>query len=77
VEALKQCVTAAMGVGLLPRIVAERELRQRKLKVLRWDGPPLDIRTRILWHKDKWVSPEMAAFRDLVQRALAGASREA
>ena len=77
VEALKQCVTAAMGVGLLPRIVAERELRQRKLKVLRWVGPPLDIRTRILWHKDKWVSPEMAAFRDLVQRALAGASREA
>jgi hypothetical protein len=23
-----------------------------------------------LWHKDKWVSPAMAAFRDLVQSTL-------
>jgi DNA-binding transcriptional LysR family regulator len=73
VEALKQCVAAAMGIGLLPGIVVERELRRRQFKALRWAGPPLDIDTHILWHKDKWVSPAMAAFRDLVQSTLAGA----
>jgi DNA-binding transcriptional LysR family regulator len=70
VEALKQCVAAAMGVGLLPGIVVARELRQRQFKVVRWTGPPLNIRTHILWHKDKWVSPAMAAFRDLVRSTL-------
>jgi DNA-binding transcriptional LysR family regulator len=76
VEAMKQCIAAAMGVGLLPGIVVARELRQRQFKVLRWAGPSLDICTHILWHKDKWLSPAMAAFRDLVQSSLADKSRE-
>lgn len=70
VEAMKQCIAAAMGIGLLPGIVVARELRQRQFKALRWTGPPLDIHTHILWHKDKWVSPAMAAFRDLVASTL-------
>jgi len=70
IEAMKQCVAAAMGVGLLPEIVVARELRQGQFKALRWAGPPLDIRTHILWHKDKWMSPAMAAFRDLVESRL-------
>jgi DNA-binding transcriptional LysR family regulator len=37
----------------------------------------LDVGTYILWHKDKWVSPAMAAFRDLVRSTLADDSREA
>jgi DNA-binding transcriptional LysR family regulator len=74
VEAIKQCVSSAMGLGLLPEIVVARELRQRQFKALRWAGPSLDIRTHVLWHKDKWVSPAMAAFRELVQGALSGAS---
>ncbi len=71
VEALKQCVAAAMGLGTLPGIVVQRELRMRQFKVLHWAGPSLDIATHILWHKDKWVSPAMAAFRDLVESSLA------
>ena len=74
VEAMKQCVAAAMGLALLPGIVVERELVRRQFKALRWAGPPLDIATHILWHKDKWVSPAMAAFRRLVQSTLAEAS---
>jgi DNA-binding transcriptional LysR family regulator len=76
VEAMKQCVAAAMGIGLLPGIVVARELRQHQFKALRWTGPLLDIDTHILWHKDKWVSPAMAAFRDMVQSTLLDTSRE-
>jgi DNA-binding transcriptional LysR family regulator len=71
VEAMKQCIAAAMGLGLLPEIVVERELRKRQFKALRWAGPPLDIPTHIAWHRDKWMSPAMTAFRDLVQSKLA------
>lgn len=70
VEAIKQCVIAGMGLALLPAIVVARELRQHQFKALAWSGPSLDIVTRILWHKDKWVSPAMAAFQQLMQEKL-------
>jgi len=70
VEAIKQCVAAGMGLGLLPAIVVARELRQRQFKALHWAGPSLDIATHILWHRDKWISPAMAAFMDLVKEKL-------
>lgn len=70
VEAIKQCVTLGMGLGLLPAIVVARELHQNRLKTLQWAGPSLDIVTHILWHKDKWISPAMAAFMGLVKDRL-------
>jgi DNA-binding transcriptional LysR family regulator len=70
VEAIKQCVIAGMGVALLPAIAVARELRQHQFKVLHWAGPSLDMATHILWHKDKWVSPAMSAFMELVKNKL-------
>jgi DNA-binding transcriptional LysR family regulator len=70
VEAIKQCVIAGMGLGLLPAIVVAQELRQHKFKVLPWAGPSLDIATHMLWHEDKWISPAMAAFQGLMQEKL-------
>jgi DNA-binding transcriptional LysR family regulator len=70
VEAIKQCVAVGMGLGLLPAIVVARELRQRQFKALHWAGPSLDISTHVLWHKDKWISPAMAAFISLVKEKL-------
>lgn len=70
VEAMKECVCAGMGLALLPAIVVARELRQHRFKALHWAGPSLDINTHMLWHKDKWVSPAMAAFLDLVKAQM-------
>lgn len=67
IEAMKQCVRVGMGIALLPAVVIARELRQRQFKALHWAGPSLDICTYILWHRDKWVSPAMQAFVDLVR----------
>jgi DNA-binding transcriptional LysR family regulator len=70
VEAMKQCVTAKMGIALLPAVVVARELRQNQFKALHWAGPSLDITAHAIWHKDKWVSPAMAAFLELVKAHL-------
>jgi DNA-binding transcriptional LysR family regulator len=70
VEAIKQCVAAGMGVALLPAIAVARELRQHQFKALHWAGSSLDIATHIVWHKDKWISPAMGAFRDLVRNTF-------
>lgn len=76
VEAIKQCVAAGMGIALLPAIAVAKELRQHQFKTLHWAGPSLDIQTHILWHKDKWVSPAMAAFRDLLKDTLEDAETD-
>lgn len=67
VEAMKQCVCMGMGLALLPAMAVVRELRQHQFKALHWAGPSLDIDTYVLWHKDKWVSPAMAAFMELIK----------
>ncbi len=52
VEAIKQCILAGMGLGLLPAMVVARvNCSQHQLKALHWAGTPLDIDTYILWHK--------------------------
>jgi DNA-binding transcriptional LysR family regulator len=66
VEAMKQCACAGMGIALLPAIVVSREVREKLLEPLDWAGPSLDVGTFVLWHKDKWVSPAMAAFIELL-----------
>jgi DNA-binding transcriptional LysR family regulator len=62
VEAIKQCMMAGMGLGVLPEIVVARELEAGRLVGLEWVGPELDIPIHVVWHKDKWVSPNIAAF---------------
>jgi DNA-binding transcriptional LysR family regulator len=67
VEAIKQCVQVGMGLAVLPAMVVAREIRLNQFKALHWAGASLDIQTHILWHKDKWISPAMAAFLELLQ----------
>jgi DNA-binding transcriptional LysR family regulator len=59
-----------MGLGMLPAMVMSRELRHHQLKAPHRAGPSMDIATHILWHKDKWISPAMAAFMSLVTEKL-------
>ncbi len=70
VEAIKQCVTAGMGVGLLPRIVIACELKKKQFTLLNWQGAKMTIATHIVWHKDKWMSPGMQAFLDVMKMKL-------
>ena len=67
VEAIKKCAAAGLGLAMLPAITVAAEVRSHQLRVMHWAGPSLDIATHILWHKDKWVSPAMEAFRRLVR----------
>ncbi len=62
IEAIKECVKAGMGLTVLPRVAVSTELSAHELVALPWDGPPLEIVTQIVWHKDKWLSPTLNAF---------------
>jgi DNA-binding transcriptional LysR family regulator len=70
IEAIKQCVAAGMGIGLLPEIVIASELKKRQFAMLNWQGAKMSIETSVVWHKDRWLSPAMQAFLDVVTATL-------
>jgi DNA-binding transcriptional LysR family regulator len=70
VEAIKQCVTAGLGIGLLPEVVIACELRKRQFATIDWHKGKMSIGTHALWHKDKWVSAAMEAFLDILKARL-------
>ena len=70
VEAIKECVSLGMGLGLLPEIVVAKELARKQIIGLTWTGPVMDIATYVVWHKDKWVSPALTAFISLLEQML-------
>jgi len=70
VEAIKQCVMARLGVAVLPEIAVQAEIAQGRLVILDLDGPPLEIATQIVYHKNKSISPAMRAFIDITRRGI-------
>jgi DNA-binding transcriptional LysR family regulator len=70
VETIKQCATLGMGIACLPAIVADSEIAAGKLAALPWSGSDLTMRTLVVWHKDKWLSPAMEAFLELLRERL-------
>lgn len=70
VEAIKQCVHAGMGIGFLPEIVIACELKKKQLTLINWHVAKMSIATHIVWHKDKWISPGMQAFLDVLKENL-------
>ena len=68
VEAIKECVSLGMGLGLLPEIVVDRELSRKQLVSLAWTGTEMGIATHVVWHKDKWISPALGAFISLLEQ---------
>ena len=70
VEAIKQCVTAGLGVGLLPEVVIAGELKKKQFALLNWHGGKMTIATHVLWHKDKWISGGMRAFLEVLKAKL-------
>ncbi len=74
VEAIKQCALASMGIAVLPEVVVYRELKQGSLVALDWPRKPMAVCTQLYRHRDKWMSPVMAAFWNLAVATCAAKS---
>jgi DNA-binding transcriptional LysR family regulator len=69
-EAIKQCVLAGLGVGVVPRMAVERELAEGSLVAVTVLDLDITLSTQMLWHKDKWISPALRAFADVTRRSM-------
>ena len=69
VEAIKQSAMAGLGVAVLPEVTVTAELARGQLARLAWEGN-LTVITQMFWHKDKWLSPAIRTFLDMVREVV-------
>jgi DNA-binding transcriptional LysR family regulator len=61
IEAIKRCVSAGMGVSILPAVSVETELAAGGLSELRWHEPGR-VGTLMAWNEKRWASPALRTF---------------
>lgn len=66
-EAVKQAVLAGLGHSILPLIGTRNELINGSLRIIEKKGLPLKTDWRLIWLKDKKLSPVAKAFLEFIQ----------
>lgn len=69
-ELIKQCVKNGLGVSLLPEIAVEQEIRRGELVKLNWLSGAISAKALMVFHRDKWLSPPLAALKNLILAKL-------
>lgn len=64
-EAIKECVKNNLGISLLPSIVVEKEIESGELIRLPVEAEKIQVNAKMIYHKNKWLSPALCALRDL------------
>ncbi|MCB2312723.1 LysR family transcriptional regulator [Clostridium tagluense] len=67
IEAIKGCVASNLGISFLPGFTVEEELENGKLKELKTGCYDTKITAIYAYHKNKWISPAMSLFMQLVR----------
>lgn len=67
-EILKQFAMKGLGVAFMPDMAAKNEVKQKKLKRLKWKGEDLPIYSQVFVHKDKHINKALEAFLKLVEK---------
>ncbi len=69
--ALEQCLIAGLGVTIIPEVTVRGDLHNGSLVTLAWQGEPLETGILMIRHKEKWLSPPLRAFMELVKVEMA------
>ncbi len=76
IEATKLCAVQGTGVTMIPEIAAQREISEGSLVELPWTEGNLETAILMIRHKDKWISPTLAAFMETVREVMRFPSRQ-
>lgn len=67
IEAIKKLAVSGLGITHLPRAVVLEELESGQLIDLEWNGPDFRIKSQIVRHKHKWLSPALQAMIEMAR----------
>lgn len=66
-EAVKQAVVAGLGHSILPIIGIKDEIESGAIQIIRKKGLPIKTQWRIIWMKNKKLSPVAAAYLEFIR----------
>ena len=66
-ETIINLLKRGMGVSFLPEFTVRKELKRGKLKQIDTDLPDVKMYSQLLYYKNKWVTPQMQTFIDMVK----------
>ncbi len=61
-EAVKQAVIAGLGISIMPLIGIRAEIKSKKLKIIPSSGLPIKTKWRLIWLKNKSLSPVATSY---------------
>lgn len=65
IGAIRQCTICGLGAAILPKVAVQDDIERGKLIELQWDGPAFPVKTQLIYHREKWLTPAMRAFIEL------------
>ncbi len=69
-ETIKQCILQDFGVTLIPELSVREELKRKKVVLLPWPEEEMETCILMIRHKDKWISPVLKNFMDMVRKKM-------
>jgi DNA-binding transcriptional LysR family regulator len=66
-QVIKQTVLSGLGICILPQLAVQKELDNQELVKINYDMN-YNIVSQLIYHKDKWISPNLNSFMDMVKK---------
>lgn len=72
VEAVKSSVLGGLGIAYLPDFTITKELKEGSLVQVKTELDQTPVPVVCAYHKNKWVSPAMELFQNLLRQGISG-----
>lgn len=69
-ETIIKLLKSGMGVSFLPEYTVFDDLKDNSLMKITTDLEPVDMYSQLFYHQNKWITPQMKGFIDLVNFQL-------
>lgn len=69
IEAVKRCVMNNLGIAVVPSYSVTEELKNGSLKRIKTELDEKTFNSIYLYHKNKWISPQMKLALDLLEKS--------
>ena len=67
-EAIKRAVMAGKGIAILSKRLVEKEVEQGKLHIVTVDNVHVERNFKLIYHKNKFITPQMMAFEQICKK---------
>lgn len=68
-QVIKQSVLSGLGICVLPQLTVQKELDNKELTKIPYEID-YNIASQLIYHKDKWISPNLKDFIEMVKKTM-------